>query len=88
MEHHILSRYPPCNPRHPRRQDNFILTTFRAHTNALREGLTNCAECGFNLLEMGWASHEAAAASTDAARADAFAARRDVPTYYDSYEAM
>lgn len=60
MEHRILNRYPLGNPRRVWRQDNFILSTFRAHTEALREGLENCVECGFNLLEMGWASHETA----------------------------
>ncbi len=60
MEHRILNRYPLGNPRRVWRQDNFILSTFRAHTQALRKGLENCAECGFNLLEMGWAPHERA----------------------------
>ena len=60
MKHVILSRYPLGNPRRIWRQDNFILSTFSARAKNMRDALENCAEAGFNLLEMGWASHEQA----------------------------
>ena len=63
MTHKILSRYPLGNPRRVWRQDNFVLSTFAAHTSNMRDTLENCAEAGFTMLEMGWASHERAEAA-------------------------
>ncbi|MDD4772891.1 MAG: hypothetical protein PHZ09_04720 [Eubacteriales bacterium] len=60
MKHIILSRYPLGNPHRVWRQDNFILSTFSARAENMRDTLENCADAGFNLLEMGWASHEQA----------------------------
>ncbi|MBQ8577825.1 MAG: hypothetical protein IJ449_07665 [Clostridia bacterium] len=60
MEHKILSRYPLGNPRRMWRQDNFILSTFSARGDNMRDVLENCADAGFNMLELGWASHEQA----------------------------
>ena len=60
MEHRILSRTPIGNPRRIWRQDNFVLSTFSARGRDMRSVIENCAEAGFNLLEMGWASHEQA----------------------------
>ena len=58
MEHRILPRYPIGNPRRIWRQDNFVLSTFSARGRNMRSVIENCADAGFNLLEMGWASHE------------------------------
>lgn len=63
MKHQILLRYPLGNPRRVWRQDNFILSTFSAHTSNMRDSLENCTEAGYTLLEMGWASHERAEAA-------------------------
>ncbi|MGN1345489.1 MAG: hypothetical protein ACI4V1_01780 [Eubacteriales bacterium] len=60
MEHRILQRYPLGNPRRMWQQNNFILSTFAARGEKMRDALENCAEAGFNLLELGWASHEEA----------------------------
>ncbi|MHB1152849.1 MAG: hypothetical protein ACYCWE_09225 [Eubacteriales bacterium] len=60
MKHVILSRYPLGNPHRVWRQDNFVLSTFAARAKNMRDALENCADAGFNLLEMGWASHEQA----------------------------
>ncbi len=58
--HKILPRYPIGNPHRIYRQDNFILSTFSARGDCMRDVIENCAEAGFNLLEMGWATHEQA----------------------------
>lgn len=61
MEHKILARYPIGNPHRVWRQDNFILSNFSAKGDNMRKVIRNCAEAGFNLLELGWASPEQAA---------------------------
>lgn len=60
MEHRILPRYSIGNPRRIWRQDNFVLSTFSAKGSDMRSVIENCAEAGFNLLELGWATHEQA----------------------------
>lgn len=60
MEHRILTRSPLGNPHRVWQQDNFILSTFAARGENMRDALENCAAAGFNLLELGWASHEQA----------------------------
>lgn len=60
MEHKILSRYPLGNPHRVWRQDNFVLSTFSAKGENMRDVLENCADAGFTMLELGWASHEQA----------------------------
>jgi len=60
MEHRILSRYSLGNPHRIWRQDNFILSTFSAKGENMRGILETCADAGFNLVEIGWASHEQA----------------------------
>lgn len=60
MKHVILPRYPLGNPHRVWCQDNYVLSTFAARAKNMRDALENCAEAGFNLLEMGWASHEQA----------------------------
>ncbi len=60
MEHRILKRYPLGNPRRLWRQDNFILSTFAARGENMRDALENCADAGFNMVELGWASHDQA----------------------------
>ena len=61
MEKKILARYPLGNPRRLWLQDNFILSNFSAKGNDMRKVIRNCAEAGFNMLELGWASPEQAA---------------------------
>lgn len=60
MEHRIFKRYPLGNARRLWRQDNYILSTFSALGENMRDTIENCAEAGFNLLELGWAPHEQA----------------------------
>lgn len=61
MEHRILARYPLGNPRRSWKQDNFILSNFSAKGSNMRKVIRNCAEAGFNLLELGWAKPAQAA---------------------------
>ena len=61
MEKKILARYPLGNPRRLWLQDNFILSNFSAKGNDMRKVIRNCAEAGFNMLELGWASPKQAA---------------------------
>lgn len=60
MKHRILERRPLGNPHRLWRQDNFVLSTFSVPGNNVRRALTTCAEAGFNMVELGWASHESA----------------------------
>ena len=60
MEHKILKRFPIGNPTRNWKQDNFVLSNFAARGTNMRNAIYNCAEAGFNLLELGWASHEQA----------------------------
>ena len=61
MEKKILARYPIGNPRRLWLQDNFILSNFSAKGKDMRKVIRNCADAGFNMLELGWASPEQAA---------------------------
>lgn len=71
MEHKYLPRYPLGNPKREWKQDKFILSTFSptcVHYNSnlqnpnaydiARRAVKTCADAGFNLLEMGWATPE------------------------------
>lgn len=60
MKHSILKRYPIGNPHRVWKQDNFVLSTFAAHAENMRDTLENCRDAGFNTVELGWASHEQA----------------------------
>ena len=60
MKHLILTRSPVGNPHRVWQQDNFILSTFSAKGENMRDVLENCADAGFTMLELGWASHEQA----------------------------
>ncbi len=60
MNHTIINRAPLGNPHRVWRQDNFVLSTFSARGDNMRDTLENCADAGFNLVELGWASHEQA----------------------------
>lgn len=55
MEKKILARYPIGNPRRLWLQDNFILSNFSAKGKDMRKVIRNCADAGFNMLELGWA---------------------------------
>ena len=63
MEHKILSRYPLGNPRRKWRQDNFVLSQFKAQGNDMRKHVKACADVGFDTVELGWASDEQADAA-------------------------
>ncbi len=60
MTHKIINRSPLGNPHRMWRQDNFVLSTFSARGKNMRDTLENCAEAGFTMVELGWASHEQA----------------------------
>ena len=63
MEHKILNRYPLKNPRRKWKQDNFVLSQFKAHGNNMRRCVKACADVGFDTVELGWASNEQADAA-------------------------
>ena len=63
MEHRILSRYPLGNPRRKWRQDNFVLSQFKAYGGNMRKCVKACADVGFDTVELGWASDEQADAA-------------------------
>lgn len=71
MEKRYLERFPIGNPHRVWKQDKFILSTFsptcvfydksKANPNAYdvaRKAVKTCADAGFNLIEMGWATPE------------------------------
>lgn len=60
MKHQILKRYPIGNPRRLWQQENFVLSTFSVRGKNMRDALENCADAGFNMVELGWASHKEA----------------------------
>ena len=54
METKIIYRYPLGNPRRKYRQDNLVISTFKAYTGNIRLGIEHCKEMGFNMVEFGW----------------------------------
>lgn len=60
MKNKILARYPLGNPRRIWRQDNFVLSTFSAKGENMRGILEVCADAGYTMVEIGWASHKQA----------------------------
>ncbi len=60
MTHKMINRYPLGNPHRVWQQDNFVLSTFSARGTNMRDTLENCADAGFNMVELGWATHEQA----------------------------
>lgn len=54
METKIIYRYPIGNPRRKYRQDNLVISTFKAYTGNIRLGIEHCKEMGFNMVEFGW----------------------------------
>ena len=82
METKYLKRFPIGNPRRVWKQDKFILSTFSPtsvhytpflqNPNAYeiaRRGVKTCADAGFNLVEMGWATPVASEAAVPACEA-------------------
>ena len=65
MEHKILNRYPLGNPRRKWKQDNFVLSQFKAHGNDMQKHIKACADVGFDTVELGWASDEKAEAAVE-----------------------
>ena len=79
MEHKFLNRYPLGNPHRVWKQDKFILSAFspacvdynqnmknpNAYADA-RRAVKVCADAGFNMLEMGWATPEVLRAAVPA----------------------
>ena len=63
MEHKVLNRYPIGNPRRKWKQDNFVLSQFKAYGNNMRKYIKACADVGFDTVELGWASDEQADAA-------------------------
>ena len=60
MKHKILNRYPIGNPRRKWRQEQFVLSQFKAHGNDMYKHVKACADVGFDTVELGWASDERA----------------------------
>lgn len=58
METKIIYRKPLGNPTRTYRQDNFLLSTFRALTKKPRKGLELCKDLGFDMVEFGWVNPE------------------------------
>ena len=71
MEHRYLRRYPIGSDKRHWKQDKFILSTFSPTCvyynknlqnpdayDVARRAVKTCADAGFNLLEMGWATPE------------------------------
>jgi len=58
METKIIYRKPLGNPTRTYRQDNFMLSTFRALTKKPRRGLELCKDLGFDMVEFGWVNPE------------------------------
>lgn len=54
METKIIYRHPLGNPRRKYRQDNLVISTFKAYTGNIRLGIEHCKEMGFNMVEFGW----------------------------------
>jgi len=54
METKIIYRRPRGNQTRKYRQDNFVISTFRALTKNTRRGLELCKDLGFDMVEFGW----------------------------------
>ena len=74
MKKKLLARFALCNPRRLWKQDNFVLSTFspgllklddesEESNEIMRRSVRTCYNAGFNLLELGWASHDRAKAA-------------------------
>lgn len=60
MENKVYARKPLGNSRFNWKQKDFALSTFNCVGEDMDLTIKNCVEAGFNLLELGWASHEKA----------------------------
>ena len=60
MKQVIYNRKPLGNPRFQWKQKNFTLSTFNCIGGDMDLAIRNCVEAGFNMAEMGWATHEEA----------------------------
>ena len=60
MKKAVIKRAPLGNPRFAWKQKDFILSTFSCKADDMEQSVINCKKAGFNLLELGWASHEQA----------------------------
>lgn len=60
MKHIAYKRKPLGNKRFKWKQREFTLSTFNCVAEDMDKMIKNCKEAGFNLLELGWASHEKA----------------------------
>ena len=58
METKIIYRKPLGNVSRKYRQDNLIISTFRALTKKTRRGLELCKDMGFDMVEFGWVNAE------------------------------
>lgn len=59
METKIIYRKPLGNSKRKYRQDNFIISTFKAYTENVRRGIELCKELDFDMVEFGWTDPEA-----------------------------
>ena len=60
MDHVIYTVKPLGNPRFRWKQRKFALSTFNCIGEDMPLTIKNCIDAGFNLLELGWATHEQA----------------------------
>ncbi len=70
MEHRILPRRPLGNPRRLWRQTEFRLSTFSVHPDRMRDiprAMATLKAAGFDLVELGWATHRQAETALKAA---------------------
>lgn len=58
METKIIYRKPLGNPTRKYRQDNLMITTFKAYMTNVRLGIEHCKELGFDWLEFCWVNPE------------------------------
>lgn len=58
METRIIYRKPIGNATRKYRQDNLVISTFRALTKKPRKGLEMCKDLGFDMVEFGWVNPE------------------------------
>lgn len=58
MKEIVLKRKPLGNARFQWKQKDFILSTFSCQADDMDLAIKNLKEAGFNLVELGWATHE------------------------------
>ncbi len=60
MKNVILDRFPLGNKRFVWKQKDYVFSTFQCNAADMEKSIINLKEAGFNMVELGWASHEQA----------------------------